>query len=68
MNNEFLVIIERGLEGELMEKVSRGVRIHPSSQARFWRNLSAVWEDERTTEEIIKDIYANRTLGRETTL
>jgi hypothetical protein len=34
-------------------------------QISIWKKLSNKWQDDRTTDEIIDDIYNSRTLGRE---
>ena len=65
LNNEMLVIIEKGAQSEIAEIGKSGKKIPRSIQVNLWENLSGVWEDERTTKEIIQDIYAGRTYGRE---
>jgi hypothetical protein len=37
-------------------------------QVSIWRGLAAKWEDERSTEKIIADIYNRRTPGRKVEL
>ena len=64
LNSEILMIIERGTEQELVEINRRRKNISPSKQVHFWKNLSSKWEDERSTEEIVEDIYRSRTFGR----
>ena len=65
LNSEMLVIIEKGAESEITEVRKSGKKIPRSIQVNLWKNLSAAWEDERTTEEIIRDIHGGRTLGRD---
>lgn len=65
LNNEMLVIIEKGAQSEITEIRKSGKKIPRSIQVNLWENLSSAWEDERTTKEIIQDIYASRTYGRE---
>ena len=65
INNELLVIIERGTNSEAEDKMKKRKLIPKSIQINLWKNLSHKWEDSRTTEEIIADIYAARTMGRE---
>lgn len=65
INNELLIIIEKGTEAVVEHKIKETKILSKSSQIQLWKNLSTTWEDDRTTEEIINDIYNNRTLGRE---
>jgi hypothetical protein len=39
--------------------------ISKDTQLKLWRNLSSAWKDDRSTEEIIMDIYLSRTMGRD---
>ena len=68
VNSELLMIIERGTEEELIEAAGSRKGITPSRQVRLWKNLSARWEDDRSIEEVIDDVYRTRTLGREVDL
>ena len=68
VNSELLMIIERGTEEELIEAAGRRKGITPSRQVRLWKNLSARWEDDRSIEEVIDEVYRTRTLGREVDL
>ena len=65
INNELLIIIEKGTASLIENKINENNIISKVSQINLWRNLSGMWEDTRTSEEIIKDIYDSRTLGRE---
>ena len=65
INNELLVIIERGTNSEVEGKMKERKLIPKSIQINLWKHLSHKWEDSRTTEQIIADIYAARTMGRE---
>jgi len=68
LNNEILLVLERGIEDEI--KISFNIKrnISRDSQIEIWKKLSKQWKDDRTTEEIIDDIYNSRTLGREVEL
>ena len=68
LNNELLVIIEKGTDSEIKNIQKSKRNIPKSIQLKLWKNLSGVWEDNRTTDEIIEDIYDNRTGGREINL
>ena len=65
INNELLIIIEKGTASLMENKINENKIISKVSQINLWRNLSGEWEDTRTPEEIINDIYDSRTLGRE---
>jgi len=65
MNNELLLIIERGTLSEYEEKLHDKTHIAKSTQLEMWNNLLGKWKDKRPTKEIIEDIYSHRTLGRE---
>ncbi len=65
INNQLLIIIERGT-AEMMERKKRENKNIPKSiQISLWKNMSGTWKDDRSTKEIINDIYKNRTIGRE---
>ncbi|MFP4385464.1 MAG: FitA-like ribbon-helix-helix domain-containing protein [Spirochaetia bacterium] len=68
LNNELLLIIEKGTQSALEHVQTNPKYIPKSLQIHLWENLSGLWEDERTTEAIIDDIYSSRTLGREINL
>ena len=68
INNEILVILERGTYSEYEERMLKRKYISKSTQMALWKNLMGKWEDTRSTKEIIEDIYSNRTLGREVQL
>lgn len=65
INNELLIIIEKGTASLMEKKINENKIISKVSQVNLWRNSSGEWEDTRTSEEIINDIYDSRTLGRE---
>jgi len=68
LNNEILIVLERGIEDELKNSFNIKRNISRDSQIEIWKKLSKQWKDDRTTEEIIDDIYISRTLGREVEL
>jgi len=68
LNNELIMAIETGVK-EMERKVSRGDhRISPEVQLALWKELAGKWKDSRSSEEMIRDIYDNRTLGRDISL
>lgn len=59
LNNEILVILEKGLAQELKNKQNRF--LSKETQIKLWNKLSGSWKDNRSTKKIIDDIYENRT-------
>jgi plasmid stability protein len=68
LNNELLALIERGLAGESNRPVEDAKAVVASTQLAVWRQLGGHWDDERSAEEIISDIYKHRTPGRDVQL
>lgn len=66
LNNEILRLLERGVQEEVQSRNRKG--ISKQTQINIWKKLLHEWDDERSTQEIIEDIYNNRTLGREVDL
>jgi hypothetical protein len=65
LNNELLVIIEKGTDLLVRKNIDSEKLLSKSLQIHLLKNLSGSWEDNRTTEQIIDDIYKTRTMGRE---
>lgn len=65
LNNEILLVLERGVEEEMHHHFNIKRNINKNAQVDIWRRLSKEWQDDRSTAEIISDIYDNRTLGRD---
>lgn len=63
LNNEILIILEKGLFNEIKNR--KYYKISKETQLNIWKKLSGQWEDKRNTKEIIKEIYSNRSLGRD---
>ena len=68
LNNEILVLLERSAINEFEEKLLKRKYLSKSTQLEMWKRLVGTWEDTRSTQEIIDDIYATRTVGREVEL
>jgi len=68
VNNEILVILERGTYDEYAEKLQKPKYLSKSTQLEIWRRLAGTWEDNRSAKEIIEDIYTHRTVGRDVKL
>ncbi len=66
INNEILVILEKGLSKKIY--TIKKIQLSKDTQIKIWENLCGKWEDKRSTKEIIDDIYSNRSLGREINL
>ena len=64
INNEPLVIIERGTLTAYREKLHERSPVSKSTQLGIWSRLLGSWEDSRSTDEIIEDISGRRTHGR----
>ena len=65
LNNEILMILEHGIWEEVNKTMGEKKLITKETQINIWQKLVDEWDDERSTEEIIKDIYSKRTLGRD---
>jgi plasmid stability protein len=65
LNNEILLILENGVQEEVKHFLKIKRKISKNIQVQIWERLSREWQDDRSTEDIIKDIYNSRTLGRE---
>jgi plasmid stability protein len=68
LNNEILVILERGTYSEYEEKLVKRKYLSKSTQMEIWKQLAGTWSDSRSAKEIIEDIYSHRTAGREVEL
>ena len=65
LNNEILVILEKGLANVSMSNSYRTASPSKSAQIKIWENLCGRWKDKRDTEEIIRDVIGSRSMGRE---
>jgi len=65
MNSEVLVLLEQAVRS-YRSSTEQPTRPGPSpdAQSDIWERLVGKWEDERSAEEIIDDIYSSRTPGR----
>lgn len=68
LNNEVLITLERGLNNRMDEFSGLKKSMPKDVQISLWRDLLGMWEDDRSTEEIVEDIYSGRTLGRKVVL
>jgi len=68
INNELLFIIERGTRSEYDEKLNEKQPVSKSTQLDLWNKILGTWQDSRSSEEIISDIYNHRSPGRDVNL
>jgi plasmid stability protein len=68
LNNEILMVLEQGLDEKLGRLFNIKSNLTKELQVNIWRNLSSKWQDDRSSEEIINDIYNRRTMGRDVEL
>ena len=68
INSELLILIEKALATEIETRENSNTPISKENQIKMWETLSGTWEDERSTDEIISDIYSSRTKGRDVEL
>ncbi len=68
LNSEILMLLENSVRQKMSDIINENRTIPRDIQIEMWKRLLNSWEDDRTTEEIIKDIHQHRTLGREVEL
>ena len=68
LNNELLIVLERGIEQEAHQSFDVKKTISKEVQIKIWEKLAEAWQDDRSTQEIVDDIYEARTVGREVVL
>ena len=71
MNKELLVIIEEGVAchaGTKEEGAPSRPMLSVDAQAEAWEELCGVWDEDRTTDEIVRGIIGTRSAGREVVL
>ena len=64
LNNEILMVLEKGLTRESEYKTEFKNHLSIDTQIKIWQNLCGKWKDNRSTDEIIKDIIYSRSEGR----
>ena len=67
LNNEILVILERGALQRIGGATEGEVRCVPVRADRHLGKATG-WEDSRSTRQIVDDIYSTRTAGRDVNL
>ena len=64
LNNEILMVLEKGLTRESEYKTEFKNHLSIDTQIKIWQNLCGKWKDNRSTDEIIQDIIYSRSEGR----
>ena len=64
LNNEILIVLEKGLAKDVEYKTNFKNHLSMETQIKIWQNLSGQWKDNRSTDEIIRDIIDSRSEGR----
>jgi plasmid stability protein len=64
LNNEILIVLEKGLTKESENKTNFKDHLTMDTQIKIWQNLCGQWKDNRSTDEIIRDIIGSRSEGR----
>jgi plasmid stability protein len=68
LNNEILVILEKGISKVLEDFHLTNRKLSKKVQLRIWHTLTGRWKDNRSTDKIISDIYSKRSKGRKVAL
>jgi plasmid stability protein len=66
LNSEIVSLLEYGLKG--YGKGGMTASASRELQTSIWESLSGAWDDARSAEEIVADIYKARTKGRKVDL
>lgn len=68
LNNELLIVIEKGAEALEKQIPQPRPKMSMETQVSLWAELCGQWQDPKSTKKTIKEIYDARTLGREVAL
>lgn len=69
LNNELLIALENGVrESQRRLESNPAARVTRETQRAILGEIAGKWKDDRSTADIIKDIYDSRTLGRDISL
>ena len=68
LNNEILVILEKGIARESYRNSRKTASRPKDAQLKVWENLCGRWKDKRQTDEIIRNVIGSRSMGREVDL
>ncbi|MFP4377716.1 MAG: FitA-like ribbon-helix-helix domain-containing protein [Spirochaetales bacterium] len=65
MNNEIVILLEEAVRSrQTLSDRLNGAGMSPEAQFEAWERLIGAWEDERSAQEIVADIYSRRSPGR----
>jgi len=64
LNSQILLVLENGLNHKTRYVRNHEPAVSKDLQVDIWRGLAGRWEDDRSSQEVIDDIYAHRTMGR----
>ena len=68
LNSQMLIVLENGLKHKTHYVNSEKPVVSKDLQMDVWRGLAGRWSDDRSSQEIIDDIYEHRTMGRDVEL
>lgn len=68
LNNEILVVLEKGTRELEKELPQLRHQISVETQIALWSDLCGVWKDSKSKEQTIKEIYDARSFGRKVSL
>jgi len=68
LNNEILMVLEKGLAKESDSVSYVKNQLSNDTQIKLWQNLCGKWKDSKSTAEIISDIIGSRSQGRKVDL
>lgn len=68
LNNEILVALEQGVKNLESHHSITSLPMTSEMQTTIWSSLAGKWQDSKSKEKQIKEIYSGRTLGRDISL
>lgn len=68
LNNEILIVIEKGMHEMEQERPPLRHKISAEAQVAVWNALCGTWKDSKSKKQTIKEIYDTRSFGREVSL
>lgn len=68
LNNEILMALESGVRELEKNASSAVVRLSRETQIGLWAELAGKWKGEGPKGRLVREIYADRTMGREVSL
>jgi len=65
LNSQILLVLENGLNHKTRYVTNHEHAVSKDLQVDIWRGLAGRWDDDRSSQEVIDDIYEHRTMGRD---